>query len=198
MTFKISKMTTALSMAIFWGIVLFSGVVFAETSETVKAIENIATEEAISSSEEAISSSATTTAGAMDLVDTLSSQLGITKDQAAGGAGALFNMAKDKLSGDDYAQLANAIPGIGELIEAAPAVSTATAETTDKVTGVTQGLGSLTKTIEGAKKYADVYDQFKQLGLDTDMVSQFVPKILSFSESAGGETVMNILKSVWQ
>ncbi len=190
MTFKISKMTTALSMAIFWGIVLFSGVVFAETSETVKAIENIATEEAISSS-------ATTTAGAMDLADTLSSQLGITKDQAAGGAGALFNMAKDKLSGDDYAQLANAIPGIGELIEAAPAVSTATAETTDKVTGVTQGLGSLTKTIEGAKKYADVYDQFKQLGLDTDMVSQFVPKILSFSESAGGETVMNILKSVW-
>ncbi len=187
---KISKMITTLSMAIFLVIVLFGGVVRAETSEAVEAIKGVATEEAVSKS-------TAPTTGAMDLVNMLSSELGITKDQAAGGAGALFNMAKGMLSESDYGQVAGAIPGIGKLIEAAPDVSASSGEASGKVTGVTQGLGSLTKAVEGAKKYAAVYDQFKQLGLDKGMVTQFIPKILSFSESAGGETVMNILKSVW-
>ncbi|MEZ4550852.1 MAG: DUF2780 domain-containing protein [Desulfobacterales bacterium] len=52
--------------------------------------------------------------------------------------------------------------------------------------------------MEGANKFAAVTDQFKQLGLNSEMVSQFVPVILSFTESAGGAQVMNILKSVWQ
>ena len=64
--------------------------------------------------------------------------------------------------------------------------------------GLTQGLGSLTKAVDSAGKYAAVYDQFKQLGLNTDMVSQFVPVILDFAKSSGGETVANILKSVLQ
>ena len=61
--------------------------------------------------------------GTMDLVKMLTSQLGVTEPQATGGAGALFGMAKGALSETDYGQVAGAIPGIGDLIKAAPAVS---------------------------------------------------------------------------
>jgi hypothetical protein len=138
------------------------------------------------------------TSGTMDLVKMLTSQLGVTEPQATGGAGALFDMAKGALSETDYSQVAGAIPGIGDLISAAPAVSESTSENSDKMAGLAGGLGSLTKAVDSANKYAAVYDQFKQLGLNTEMVSKFVPVVLSFANSSGGESVMNLLKSVWQ
>ncbi len=136
--------------------------------------------------------------GTMDLVKMLTSQLGVTEPQATGGAGSLFDMAKGMLSEADYGQVASAIPGIGDLIKAAPAVSESTAGATDSMAGLTKGLGSISTAMDSANKFAAVYDQFEQLGLDTEMVSQFIPVLLSFAESAGGESVVNILKSVWQ
>ena len=38
----------------------------------------------------------------MDLLQMLTSQLGVTQDQAEGGAGLLFKMAKEKLGSDDF------------------------------------------------------------------------------------------------
>lgn len=138
------------------------------------------------------------TSGTMDLVKMLTSQLGVTEPQATGGAGALFDMAKGALSETDYGQVASAIPGIGDLIKAAPAVSESTTGTSDKIGGLATGLGSITKAVDSANTFAAVNDQFKQLGLDADMVSQFIPVLLSFANSAGGESVMKILQSVWQ
>jgi hypothetical protein len=191
MKIKTGKTATMMAVVAFLAMVCFVGTVGAETSDAVQSIENIATDEAVSTD-------AAATTGAMDLVKMLTSQLGVTENQAAGGAGSLFAMAQGLLSESDYGQVAAAIPGIGDLIKAAPAVSESTAKQSDKMSGLTQGLGSLTKAVDSAGKYTAVYDQFKQLGLSTDMVSQFVPVILSFTESAGGESVMNILKSVWQ
>ncbi|MBC2717281.1 MAG: DUF2780 domain-containing protein [Desulfobacteraceae bacterium] len=138
------------------------------------------------------------TSGTMDLVKMLTSQLGVTEPQAAGGAGSLFDMAKGMLSETDYGQVAGAIPGIGDLIKAAPAVSESTADASDTMAGLAGGMGSITKAVDSANKFAAVNDQFKQLGLNADMVSQFIPVLLSFANSTGGESVMNILKSVWQ
>ena len=165
-------------------LMLFSaGIVWAEISETLTTLETLAPAE---------------TSGTMDLVKMLTSQLGVTEPQATGGAGALFGMAKEALSENDYGQVAGAIPGIGDLINAAPAVSESTSDVSDKIGGFAGGLGSVTKAVDSANKFAAVNDQFKQLGLDAGMVSQFVPVLLSFADSAGGESVMNILKSVWQ
>ncbi len=141
---------------------------------------------------------ATDTSGTMDLVKMLTSQLGVTEPQATGGAGALFEMAKGALSETDYGQVSSAIPGIEDLIKAAPAVSKSTSETSSKIGGLAGGLGSLTKAVDTANTFSAVTDQFKQLGLKTDMVSQFIPVLLSFANSAGGESVMKILQSVWQ
>jgi len=138
------------------------------------------------------------TSGTMDLVNMLTSQLGVTEPQATGGAGALFGMAKGALSETDYGQVAGAIPGIEGLINTAPAVSESTSDVSGKIGGLAGGLGSITKAVDSANTFAAVNDQFKQLGLDAGMVSQFIPVLLSFADSAGGESVMNILKSVWQ
>lgn len=137
-------------------------------------------------------------AGAMGLVKALTGQLDVTEKQATGGAGALFNMAKGLLSETDYGKVVGAVPGIGDLIKAAPDISAASSRASDKISGLTQGLGAVTDAVDNAQKYAAVYEQFKSLGLDTEMVSQFVPVILSFVKSTGGKTVMNILKSVWE
>lgn len=138
------------------------------------------------------------TSATMDLVQMLTGQLGVTEPQATGGAGALFGMAQKMLSEKDYTQVAAAIPNIGDLIKAAPAVSESTTDVSRKVSGLAGGLGSITEAVDNANKFAAVYDQFEQLGLNADMVSQFIPILLSFAESAGGETVMNMLKSVWE
>ena len=188
---KPKKTIVLIAVSSFLCLFFAAGNGFAETSDAATAIESIATDEAVSTG-------AAATSGAMDLVKMLTSQLGVTENQAAGGAGSLFNMAKGMLSETEYGQVAAAIPGINDLIAAAPAVSESTAKKSDKMSGLTQGLGSLTKAVDSAGKYAAVYDQFKQLDLNTDMVSQFVPVLLSFAESSGGESVMNTLKSVWQ
>lgn len=136
------------------------------------------------------------TSGSMDLVQLLTSKLGVTDKQATGGAGSLFSMAKDSLSETDYGKVAEALPGISELIQSAPKVSDSTAGLSKKMGGVSAG--SMTKAVESANKLKVVTDQFSKLGLDQSKVSQFIPIALEYANSKGGESVMNLLKGVWQ
>ncbi len=48
----------------------------------------------------------TGSAQAQDLVGMLVSQLGVTSEQATGGAGAIFNLAKERLAPDQFSQIA--------------------------------------------------------------------------------------------
>jgi hypothetical protein len=47
----------------------------------------------------------------MDLISTLTQNLGVSESQATGGAGLLFKLAKDKLPAGDFAKVASAVPG---------------------------------------------------------------------------------------
>ena len=57
-----------------------------------------------------------TYAGDMGLVDLLTSQLGVTKNQAEGGAGSIFQSAKQNLSVEDFSSIAKAVPGIDKML----------------------------------------------------------------------------------
>ena len=61
----------------------------------------------------------------MELIQQLVSGLGVNEDQAKGGAGLLFNLAKEKLVAGDFQQIADKIPGVSDLLGAAPAPSAA-------------------------------------------------------------------------
>jgi hypothetical protein len=111
--------------------------------------------------------------------------LGVTEDQATGGSGAVFREAKNNMSSGDFSQLLKAVPGIDSLMSAAPQGGGLTGKATSLLGGST---GSATGM-------ANLADSFSKLGLAPDMVNQFVPIIMDFVQSEGGEQAMTLLKS---
>ncbi|MDX1764807.1 MAG: DUF2780 domain-containing protein, partial [bacterium] len=55
----------------------------------------------------------------MELLNMLVQNLGVNEEQAKGGAGLLFKMAKEKLGDGDFSQIASAVPEMDEMIGAA-------------------------------------------------------------------------------
>src|SRR5262252_627081 len=55
-----------------------------------------------------------------ELVGQLSKELDSTPAQAEGAAGALFGLAKSRLSAGDFSKVAAAVPGMDGLLKAAP------------------------------------------------------------------------------
>ena len=121
--------------------------------------------------------SSTAYADATELVNLLTQKLGVTQEQAKGGAGAIFSTAKEKLSAEDFSKVENAVPGMDDLLQAAPKAG---------------GLSSLF----GGGGMGDLASAFSKLGLSPDMIGQFTPVILDYVESKGGATVRNILQGV--
>jgi hypothetical protein len=126
----------------------------------------------------------TTAISANDLLNNLTSQLGITNEQAAGGAGAMFNLAKSRLSSEDFAPIAAAVPDLDSLMAAAPSVTETATGKMANMLGGENGLGSL----------ATLASSFTQLGLSSDMISQFTPIVLDYLQQVGGTSVMDVMK----
>jgi hypothetical protein len=126
-----------------------------------------------------------TYAGEMGLVDLLTSQLGVTKGQAEGGAGSIFQLAKQNLSVEDFSSIAKAVPGIDKMIGAAP-----------KLEGSSSSIGGISSMM-GRNKIggmASLTSSFENLGLSSEMVNKFMPIILDYVKNKGGEHAMNLLK----
>lgn len=121
------------------------------------------------------------------LMNLLTSNLGVTQQQAEGGAGAIFGLAKQNMPTSDFAQLGQAVPGIGSLIEAAPKTS--------GLGGITSMLGSSSGSLGGL---AALGESFGQLGMSADMVTKFVPIVLDYVKQKGGDGVMGMLQSALQ
>jgi hypothetical protein len=123
---------------------------------------------------------------AADLVGLLTDQLGVTDDQAAGGAGAIFEYAQNQLEPDGFSQIAQVVPNMDSLLGAAPKSETSGL--------VDQGLSALGADAGSLGKLAALAGPFNQLGLSPDMVSQFVPIVLDYVKSTGGESALGLLR----
>jgi hypothetical protein len=119
------------------------------------------------------------------LVQTLTQQLAVTPDQAAGGAGAIFNYAKSALPTNEYAKVESAVPEAAELVKKAPPADTASA-----VGGVVGKAGGTAAGVAG------LGSSFQKLGLSTDMVGKFVPVVVDYVDKKGGSEVGSLLKNV--
>jgi hypothetical protein len=120
------------------------------------------------------------------LVQTLSKQLNVSDDQAAGGAGAIFQYAKGALSGEDYGKVEKAVPEATQLIQKAPATDSAASAVG----------GALGKTGSQAAGLASLTSSFDKLGMSSDMVGKFTPIVVNYAEQKGGEQVGTILRGV--
>ena len=134
----------------------------------------------------------------MELIQQLVSGLGINENQAEGGAGLLFQLAKNQLGQGDFAQVASAVPGIEGLMQAAPGLG-------GESSGGGGGLVGKVMSMFGGNKggamgnlagLAGLVGGFSQLGLDAGMVSKFVPIVTSFVQEQGGEQVASLLQGV--
>ncbi len=122
----------------------------------------------------------------MEMLNALVENLGVSEEQAKGGAGAIFSMVKDKLGGENFNQIADVVPGMDDILSAAPE--------SGGVSGLIGGLAS--KLGGGAEKLgglASLAGAFKGLDLDAGMVGKFAPIILAFVQSKGGDTIKNLL-----
>ena len=124
-----------------------------------------------------------------ELIDNIVKNLGVSEDAAKGGAGLIFKLVQDKLASGDFSKVSAAVPGISDLISAAPQSG-----------GVLGGLGNLASGLGGAAgklgNLASLAGGFSKLGLDSGMISKFVPIILSFVGSKGGPVVQSLLEKV--
>ncbi len=109
------------------------------------------------------------------LLDSLSSQLGVSPAQASGGAAAILGDATSKLSPSDLGKLTDAVPDIKS---------------------ITDGASSLSSLAGAAGAASSVADQFSALGLDPAMIGKYTPIIMEYVNKIGGPSAMGILGSV--
>jgi hypothetical protein len=122
-----------------------------------------------------------------ELVGMLTKGLKIKPDQAIGGAGALFGMAKTKLSPGDFTKVADVVPGLDGLLGAAP----------KPAGGATDMLSSVGGMLPGkAGSIASMAGSFKSLGLSPDMAAKFVPIMSKYVQAKGGSDIAGLLTGV--
>ena len=127
-----------------------------------------------------------------DLVGMLTSQLGVSEQQAAGGAGSLLNFAKGQMGSADFGVVSSALPETKALMGAAPDGGSGVLGSGSSLLG-----GSLGGSLGGLGDMAGVASAFSDLGMSPEMVNQFMPVILEYAQSAGGEQVMQLLKGAF-
>ena len=123
------------------------------------------------------------TSSSSALVGQLTKQLSITRPQARGGSGALFALAKTRLSSDEFSKVSAAVPGMSSLLKAAPAP----AEHSE--------LSSLEGALPGNMgRTMEVAEAFHKLGLSPEMAAKFLPVMSKFVESKGGSSTASLLE----
>lgn len=133
--------------------------------------------------------SITATAQAQDLTSMLTDQLGVSNEQATGGAGAIFDYAKNNLGAADFSSIAKGVPDMDNLLSAAPKQDSGSAlgKASSLLGGGDSGLGGL----------ASLASSFDSLGLDAGMVSQFLPIVEKYVGSVSGDQAMGLLKGLF-
>lgn len=116
------------------------------------------------------------------LTDMLMKGVGVTQAQAQGGAGALLQLAQNKMQAKDFAQLAQVIPNLQNLLSAVPAL-----QQTSTLAGNSGGTISNLLTVVSI---------FQQLGISPAQMQKFLPLLLDYvNTTQGGGAMMTKLLS---
>ena len=129
-----------------------------------------------------------------ELITSLVSQLGVTQSQAQGGAGAIFKAAQDRLGAGQFDQLLGGVPGVKDLLARAPANGGAGAGLGGMLGGLAAMAGKMganNDMVQGAQ----LLSAFTSLGLNKDTLMKFIPIVLQFVESKGGQDLVGKLRA---
>ncbi|MCX7102624.1 MAG: DUF2780 domain-containing protein [Methylobacter sp.] len=124
------------------------------------------------------------------LPELLMQKTGVSGAQAQSGAGALFQIAKNKMSADSFTQLEQSVPGMqGMLGAATPALA--------QPSGLAGTLSSLAGGASGgtAGSLLSVASAFQQQGMSPTMIQQFIPVVIDYVKAHGNDALVNSLSS---
>lgn len=118
------------------------------------------------------------------LVDDLAGKLSLKPEQAIGAAGAVFALAKTKMSATDFVKLAGGIPEMDTLLKAAPAA--------------TAGSNPITSAMGSQAGAAGLLSRFNVLGIPAESALKIVPEVLSFVKAKQGDEITGLLSKAIQ
>ena len=128
-------------------------------------------------------------ASQISLTDMLTRQLGISQQQALGGAGAIFQAAQGNMKPQAFTTLSQSIPGMNNMLNAAPVIP-------DSISNMAGGVSSMMGgTGNALGNTASLATSFQQLNLSPDMVGQFIPIITDYVRNSSGQVTADLLRS---
>ena len=119
-----------------------------------------------------------------ELVGQLTKGLSITPEQAVGGSGAIFGLAKSRLKPEDFMKVADVVPGMDGLLKAAPKPKKESTDMLSAMGGMLPGKAGAMASLAGS---------FKELGLSPEQAVKFIPIMTKFVNLKGGASVANLL-----
>ncbi|MFA5982413.1 MAG: DUF2780 domain-containing protein [Methylococcaceae bacterium] len=123
------------------------------------------------------------------LVNILAQQLGVSQQQALGGAGSLFSVAQQAMPASQFGQVSSVVPGISQILAATPSLN----PSSPSLLGLA---GNALGTNSGLGRLASAAIAFQNLGLNPSMVNQFIPIMLQYVQNQGGAATMGLLQNV--
>jgi hypothetical protein len=125
----------------------------------------------------------------LGLLSMVTSQLGVSEQQATAGISALMGLVKQNLSATDYATLIGGAPDLGAVAnatapDAAPAPSSSG--------GWLESIGSMLG-YKSVGQMAQLAETFSQLGLPADMVAKFLKVALEYVQGTGGSALVGLM-----
>lgn len=118
-----------------------------------------------------------------DLITPLAKELSASPKVAEGAAGSLFALAKTRLSPADFTKLAGAVPGMDQMLSAAPKATSPAVAAASALGGEAAGLAS-------------AMSAFSALGLKPEMVAKAIPILTQYVGKAGGPALAALLGGV--
>lgn len=120
-----------------------------------------------------------------ELVKEIMEKAQVNEEQAMGGAGALFGMAKENMEKTDFDKVSDAIPNMDGLLDAVPSLGG----------GGSTMLGSAAIQLSGTPKVLAAFDK---LGISQDKVATFSPILVGYVERKGGKAISDLLNKALQ
>ncbi|MFK5947640.1 MAG: DUF2780 domain-containing protein [Methylococcales bacterium] len=125
----------------------------------------------------------------LGLTETLVKQLGVSQAQAQGGSGALFQVAKSKMTDAAFSKVSESVPGMSGLLGAVPQTKPKSA------TGNLLGTLAAATGNDTLVSAASLVNTFQQLDMSKGMVSQFVPVVIDYVKKNSGDVTANLLSA---
>lgn len=182
---KITATTLLLITAPFVHAEKLGDILKAVSKESSATLENSAN--AINDAQQLLESGKQLKSG--ELTNLLVQRLGVTPQQAMGGAGALLQIAKTRMNPQAFERLATQVPDVQQLLSAVPALKPQS------------GLGGLAGKLGGLAGDSSIRTAltavsiFQQLGMKPETMQKFVPVVIDYARGNTDEAIVGGLKA---